>query len=76
MATEPQSTAQAPVNTSLRETSVWSIYAYPNIWEGVRVEKQASELTNQVNLPTKGQQNYWLSHGHNTCLIKQCQIAE
>ena len=26
MATEPQSTSQAPVNTSLRETSVWSIY--------------------------------------------------
>ena len=36
MATEPQSTSQAPVNTSLRETIVWSIDTYPKIWEGGR----------------------------------------
>lgn len=48
MATEPQSTSQAPVNTSLRETSVWSIDTYPKIWEGGRVKKQASEKATQA----------------------------
>ena len=43
MATEPQSTSQAPVNTSLRETSVWSIDTYPKIWEGGREGKEASK---------------------------------
>ena len=51
MATEPQSTSQAPV-TSLRETSVWSIDTYPKIWEGGReggrVKKQASEKATQA----------------------------
>ena len=48
MATEPQSTSQAPVNTSLRETSVWSIDTYPKIWEGGREKKQASEKATQA----------------------------
>ena len=48
MATEPQSTSQAPVNTSLSETSVWSIDTYPKIWEGGRVKKQASEKATQA----------------------------
>ena len=48
MATEPQSTSQAPVNTSLRETSVWSIDTYPKIWEGGRVKKQAGEKATQA----------------------------
>ena len=48
MATKPQSTSQAPVNTSLRETSVWSIDTYPKIWEGGRVKKQASEKATQA----------------------------
>ena len=48
MATEPQSTSQAPFNTSLRETSVWSIDTYPKIWEGGRVKKQASEKATQA----------------------------
>ena len=48
MATEPQSTSQAPVNTSLRETSVWSIDTYPKIWEGGREKKQASKKATQA----------------------------
>ena len=57
MATEPLSTSQAPVNTSLRETSVCSIDTYPKIWEGGRVKKQASEKATQAkahgNAPAK-----------------------
>lgn len=38
MATEPQSTSQAPVNTSLRKTSVWNVYLHQNM--GAREKKQ------------------------------------
>ena len=49
MATEPQSTSQAPVNTSLRETSVWSNILTPKYGrEGGRVKKQASEIATQA----------------------------
>ena len=41
MATEPQSTSQAPVNTSLRETSVWSIDTPKYGREGGKRSKQA-----------------------------------
>jgi len=39
MATQPQSTYHAPVNTPLRRTSVYNLYIHPDLWK----EKEVSE---------------------------------
>ena len=49
MATEPQFTPKAPVNTSLRKTNVWNVYLHctPKLIMGGRRKKiQASEKSN------------------------------
>lgn len=68
MATEPQSTSQAPVNTSLRKTSVWNVYLHQNM--GAREKKQLepkhmamplkTPVESRTNIPGKTAALAWL----------------
>lgn len=55
MTTEPQSTTQAPLNTSLRRTSEWNVYLIKGGGEGIEASKrkQLEPWSPPTNIPGK-----------------------